>query len=134
MPFIDVTDIILDPDIAGEQFTVIRRVETVTSAGIRTNTTQSITAWGSVQPVESSRDFEGEYQVQVEAIKVVTNFMLRAASTLGGRTFDPDYVVWRGDNYVVKTSQDYSRYGAGMIEATCDAVAFVNRAPQAHPL
>src|SRR5579871_6678910 len=107
--------------VAGETFTVLRRFETVNSYGESTVTTKQYPAVGSVTPGgDNSLSREDAFQTEAKTITVVTAFLLRGPSTNpAGQNFQPDIVVWRGDSYVVRSLNDYSRYGAGLVEAEC---------------
>jgi hypothetical protein len=130
VPDIDISDILLDSAIAGEQFTIIRRMETVNNYGERTSASHHILAIGSITPTgENSLVREDGYQTQTKTIKVITGFLLRGPSNSQlGKSFDPDIIQWRGDSYVVKTLNDYSQYGGGMIEADCGGIDYIDQA------
>ena len=132
MPEIDVSDIILDPFIAGEQLTVLRRTETIGSNGVTTivETTVTPAPYGSVRPTgANSLVREDAYQQQAKTIRVVTNFALRGAANDGTAGYQPDVVVWGGSRFLVQTVEDYSRYGAGMIQADCTSMNFIDPPP-----
>jgi hypothetical protein len=136
MPQIEVTEVTLDPIVAGETFLVTRRMEAINQYGERTESTITYSAIGSVTPTgDNSLVREEAYQLQNKTIRVITTFMLRAPSkappqpTLSQSDYDPDIVTWRGDFYVVKNVSDYSQYGAGMIEAECAGIDYVDQAP-----
>lgn len=132
MPEIDVTEVLLDSDIAGESFVVIRRTELVNIFGERTNPygNKRELAIGSVTPTgENSLVREEGFQTQTKTIKVITPTLLRGTAKYAGQKFDPDIVLWRGDYYVVRTVEDYSQYGVGMIEAECSSTDYVEQPP-----
>lgn len=124
MPFIDVTDIILDPMIAGEVFTVIRSVETVNNYGESVVTYQTLSGAGSVTPTgANSLVREEAYQTQAKTIRVVTTFALRGASKdENGVSYQPDIVVWRGNHFIVKSMDDFSQYGSGFVDVECASI------------
>lgn len=134
---IDVTDLLHDPFIAGEEFIVIRRRETINAYGERTShPIQRLLAVGSIQPTgNNSLVREEAYQTETKTIKVITDFLLRGPTKDKSQpqgatvTFDPDIVIWRGDSYVVKSIDDYSQYGIGMVQAECASVDYVDQAP-----
>jgi hypothetical protein len=131
MPFIDVDDVLRDPDIAGTTFSVIRRAETVNNYGETTTTDTVIpNCIGAIFPTgDNSLVREEGYTTKSATITVVTTFFLRGASKQAGANYQPDIVLWNGDHYLVSTVNDYSQYGAGMIEAECIATEFVPQAP-----
>ena len=132
MPEIDVTYVLLDPEIAGEQLTVLRRVQTVGTNGVTvvTETTVMPKPFGSVRPTgDNSLVREDAYQQQAKSIRVVTNFRLRGESNDGASDYQPDVLVWHGSRFLVRTIEDYSQYGAGMIQADCTSMNFVDPPP-----
>lgn len=132
MPWIDVTDILADPMIAGEAFQVLRRHETVNSYGESTIATTTYSANGSITPTgDNSLVREDAFQSQAKTIKVVTSFMLQGqAEDAQGNKYQPDLILWKGDYYIVRTLNDYSSYGAGMIEAECSSIDWDDEPPQ----
>jgi hypothetical protein len=132
VPEIDVTDVLLDPDIAGEQLTVLRRVQTIGTNGVAVITETAVmpAPVGSVRPTgDNSLVREEAYQQQAKSIRVVTNFMLRGEARDGGVDYQPDVIVWKGSRFVVRTIEDYSQYGAGMIQADCTSMEFDDPPP-----
>jgi hypothetical protein len=128
MSDVDVTDVILGAAVAGEEFIVIRRVETVQDNGESTVQTFNIPAAGSVQP-EGDNDLvrETDLDTSVHTIEVITPFALRTAAVdANGMSFKPDIVSWNGNNYVVTKVEDYSKFGRGLIQALCTSEDFVD--------
>src|ERR1700678_1813650 len=136
MPSIDVTQLLSDPFIAGEAFCVIRRPDIVGSDGVTTIGSQTFFAVGSITPTGANSMLREEaFTSATKTIRVMTTFMLRGPSkdpTM--QNFQPDLVLWRGDSYIVRTLEDFSRYGAGMIIAECSSIDYVDNAPHAPPL
>lgn len=117
MAFIDVTDLLTDPEIAGQSFTVLRSAITVGTDGQSSATATTIPIIGSVQPAKSS-DMQRlpDGTSQVGTIRIRTTFRL----TSGGASTGPDVIVWpasTGLRYVVQTSDDWTQFGAGFIDA-----------------
>lgn len=131
MPWLDASEIVLDGDIAGEVITVLRRSQTVNDFGEGQIAVTILSAIGSVVPVGSnSLAREEAYQTSGKAIRVITSFRLRNASeTADGSLWQPDLVQWKGGNYLVKSLDDYSQYGAGLIVAECVLFDFVPPPP-----
>jgi len=131
MPYLDVTELLTDPEIAGELFTVIRRQQIVGATGGVTTSNTTYTARGSIGPVPPDQIArEPEQQYQGKTLSVVTMFRLRGASQLAGNEFQPDLIQWKGDYYVVTALDDYTAYGAGMVQAICTSIDWIDRAPQ----
>lgn len=132
MAEIDVTDVLLDSDVAGDAFTVIRRREVVGDNGmsiVQSNTVPNVL--GSVQPTgDNSLMREEAYDAQLKTIKVITQFRLRGPSqTTGAAQYKPDQIVWRGDLYEVKVLDDWTLFGGGMVEAECLQIVHVGTPP-----
>lgn len=136
MPSIDVAALLSDPFIAGEPFAVIRRPDVVGSDGVTTIGSTQLQAVGQITPTGANSMLREEaFTSATKTIRVMTTFMLRGPSrdpTM--QNFQPDLVVWRGDSYIVRTIDDFSRYGAGMIIAECSSIDYVENAPSAPPL
>jgi hypothetical protein len=127
---LDVTDLLLDTDLAGSQFTVLRRQEAIDTHGRSQLTTTPFTnVVGAVFPTgENSLVRQADFSTQASTITVVTMFGLRGASTDGTNNYQPDLVQWRGGNYIVKSVKPYL-YGPGFVEAECTTVD-LNAVPQ----
>lgn len=130
MPSIDVSDILADTFIAGEPFTVTRRSESVNSFGESVVTPSTFTAAGSIVPIgDNSLLREEAFETGANTIRVITTFRLRGVSQAVGQNYQPDLVVWKGNSFIVRTVEDYTQYGAGMVVAECSSIDFVDQAP-----
>lgn len=132
MPFIDVSDIINDVFISGERFNVIRRSDTVGINGETTIGSAPLCGIGQITPTgDNSMLREEAFTTDQKTIQVITTFKLRgpAKDKYTQQNYQPDIVVWNGDNYLVRTLQDYSKYGAGMVVAECSSIDYVDNAP-----
>lgn len=137
MPDIDVTDVLLDGDVAGELFTLVRRQTSVNAANgqvvIVPTTIPDISA-ASIAPVgENSLLREEAFQTQMNAIEVITTYRLRGASKDqgSGLSYQPDLVLWQGTYYVVRVLNDWTRYGAGFVAAECIQIDYNDTPPAA---
>jgi hypothetical protein len=136
VPLVDVTDILLDPDIAGQSFTVLRRQETVNSYGESTWFTAKIPAIGAVQP-EGENDLirDADFDAQTKTISVVTAYRLRGVSKgPNSSRYKPDLVIWNNNYFEVVSLKSWGTFGYGFVEATCTAVHYVDLPPIAPPL
>lgn len=132
MPQIDVSDVTLDPEIAGERFSVVRRAEVVNDFGESVVVSRTYPRVpGSVTPTApNSLAREEAYQTQQKTIQVIARFRLRGVARDGaGAKFQPDLILWRGDAYLVTTVDDYSQYGAGFVRADCASTDYEDVAP-----
>lgn len=120
MPDLDVSEILTDPEFLDSTLVCVRSVQTVGTDGIAV-LAQTKTAFAGVVTQDG-----GEVLRRIAAgeritgsIAVVTRFSLLA----GSPTNTADVVQWGGNSYTVSQVSDYSRYGAGFVEAICDLVA-----------
>jgi hypothetical protein len=132
LPSLDLTELLNDPDLAGESFTVLRREQVITSQGRGSVQTSTFTAVGSVIPLSDQPMQRGpDQQTLPRLLQVITQFRLRGVSKdPQGNDYQPDLIVWNGDNYVVNKVYDWSHYGAGFVSADCSSIVSVEEAPQ----
>jgi hypothetical protein len=132
MPLVDVTDILFDPDIAGQSFTVLRRQEVVNGFGeSRWITSRIKDVIGSVQP-EGSNDLDREdaYDIMTKTVIVVTTYRLRGVAKGPGKiTWKPDIIEWNSNHYEVVALKSWGTFGAGFVEATCSSIKNVDFPP-----
>jgi len=125
MPWIDVSSLLLDPEIAGERFQVIRRKESVNPFGEAILSTQIYkNVIGQVSPTaRNSLLREQSFSSQEKTIRVITNFKLIGASknNIDGQYYQPDLIYWKNGYYIAGEIEDYSQYGAGLVSADCAA-------------
>lgn len=121
MARIDVSDVLDDEEIAGDQFSVIRRTETVNNYGEVVAGTQRFIAYGSVQPTgDLSLTRADAFASQQQSIKVFTRFRLRQqGGSVNNVGYLPDIILWADGSYLVRTVNDYTNFGSGYIEAEC---------------
>ena len=118
MPLLDVSSILLDPDLA-DTITVLRRIEWVGTNGRSTTSVQKIGTIGVVTMASpNDLDRAAETQVTTRTISVVTKFKARGEA----QGYQPDIILWRGDNYVVKSIEPYPQFGAGFVQLQCDSM------------
>lgn len=120
MPFIDVSDIVTDPDFA-DRFSVIRRAQTVDGYGrasiaeTQTDNVLGVVTMGSPNDLDRRED----YQNFTRSITVVTRFALQGVVT----GYQPDIILWRGTRHLVKVCQPYPQFGRGFYQAECSSMA-----------
>lgn len=131
MPLIDVTEVLTDPDVAGQPFVVVRRRNVVNSYGEPAISEQRFPAYGSIQPAgDNALAREDAHQSQGNSIIVVTTFRLRGAALDADQAeYEPDLVLWQGQHYVVRNLKDWTRFGVGMVEAECTAFEYTPQPP-----
>ena len=124
MPYIEVTALLLDPEIAGERFNVIRRKEEVNPFGEAVLSTQTYkNVIGQVGPASrNSLVREQSFSTQEKSIRVITEFKLTGASKDAlQQPYQPDLIFWKNGYYIVGEIEDYSQYGAGLVSADCSS-------------
>ncbi|EIA6527236.1 head-tail adaptor [Citrobacter portucalensis] len=126
MPFLDVTDVLLDPDFCDYALVCTRNTQTVDADGFATNVSQDIPFNGVVtvdRSLEAKRMAAG--QSIGGAILVVTQFRL----TQGKSGLDADVVLYNGRHYRVTFVDPYTSYGAGFVQAHCELMEFNGGTP-----
>lgn len=114
MPFLDVSDLIDDPDFS-DTITVKRSTATVGANG-RSTFAEVVTP--DVVAVVTSADGENlsrepDGRMAVGGIMIHTKFRL----VPGDGAIEADVIVWNGKEYTIDVVNDYSRYGDGFISA-----------------
>lgn len=119
MPLLDVTQILTDPDFA-DSFSVRRRSDVIDTHGRSVPTEQVFAGVIGVVTANSPSDLDRkeDYQTMSRSITIVCKFSLRGETT----SFQPDIVVWRGSNFLVKHVDLYPHFGAGFFQAECSSM------------
>lgn len=126
MALLDVSlDTLLDPMLT-DSFTVKRRPEFIAGTGRSSTTDTILPNIIGVVTMASGKDLERlpDDEVFERVISVVTSFALQG-ETQGAQ---PDVVVWRGNNYVVRAIDLYPQFGGGFIQAICTSMDLVDSA------
>lgn len=117
MAFLDVTDVLFDPDFMDIGLTVTRNAQAVDARGRATNTPTQQAFSGVVTSDKGDilhRNADGSRIIG--SITIHTTFRLID----GSAGFDADEVTWQGRVYTVVNVNDYSHFGRGFVCATCD--------------
>ena len=119
MPFLDVSDIVLDPDFA-DTFSVIRRAQVMGTNGVATTSETTFPNIIGVVTMSSPNDLErrDDYQMMTRSITVVCKFQLQGVVT----GYQPDIILWRGQRHLVKHVSPYPHFGQGFYEAECSSM------------
>ncbi|KVN30893.1 hypothetical protein WJ63_07945 [Burkholderia pyrrocinia] len=119
MAFLDVTDVLLDPDFMDTGLVCNRMTQSVDMHG-RAQNTQTATPIAAVVTSDRGdilhRNADGSRIVG--SITLHTPFRLRDGGPDGSA--DADEIVWEGITYTVVNVNDYSHFGRGFVCATCD--------------
>lgn len=126
MPFLDVTDVLFDPDFNDTSLVCKRSQQVIDDDGFTQNTAVSTPFSGVVtvdRSLEARRMAAG--QNITGAILIVTTFRL----TQGQSGLDADVVTYQGRDYRVTFADPYTAYGAGFIQAHCELMNFDGGTP-----
>ena len=123
MPLLDVSSLLVDPDLA-DHFTVDRRMETVGTNGRTTIGSQLIPNVVGVVTAISPSDLDRQdgYESMTRSISVVTQFRLRGVAP----NEQPDVIIWRGSHFVVKHVDPYPHFGKGFFQAECTSMDHID--------
>lgn len=119
MPRLDVSRVLFDPRFCDTTLQCERYAASVDTNGRGTNIQTLIGFSGVVTSDKGERlqrDSVGEHVV--DTILIITRFKLRNAGI--GAT--ADIVRWDGLRYTVTQVNNYSTYGRGFVEATCEII------------
>jgi galactose-6-phosphate isomerase len=120
MAFLDVDDVITDPDFADSALSFERITQTIDDTGEAVNTPVSAAFSGVVCAADGStmtRNPEGGMVATNITITTLT------ALTSGNDTTTPaDIVTWRGARYTVKNTNDFQNFGRGYTRASCEII------------
>lgn len=126
MPFLDVSDVVIDPDLA-DVMTVTRRGEVVSQATGRSEATEQVfdDVIGVVtmqDPAELLRRDDSDTAPRL--IFIATPFLMRGVAS----GFKPDVITWPkagepgSTRYTVLKCYPYPRYGAGIHEVVAESM------------
>lgn len=137
MPDIDLSEVWLDSDVAGDTFSVIRRPYTLTKGRTVITPAQTDGIFGSVNSAspEDLKRLE-DYQVGMKVVSIVTGFRLQMQSPSdgpGNKGYQPDIVIWHGSHFVVSWLDDYSSFGNGQIQALATSIDYNDPPPRPAP-
>jgi hypothetical protein len=125
MPWLDVSDLMTDPDFVELDLICQRNAQTVGAGGLAANATTSIPFTGVVTSERGDvleRLADGERIIGT--IMIVTRFRLRDGRGADVRDGEPaitaDVVLWRGRAFTVVDANDYTHFGRGFVQARCD--------------
>ena len=122
MPFLDVSDILSDPDVVDTTLVCRRNRQGRDDDGFSTDIPAEDIPFSGVVTVDRSLEARRMEAGQTigGAILIVTRFRL----TQGNEDYDADVVTYQGRRYRVTFVDPYTAYGAGFIQAHCELVDF----------
>jgi galactose-6-phosphate isomerase len=119
MPFLDVSDVLLDPDFFDNTLICERNAIITDNTGRGVRTVEAMRFCGVVTSDKGELLQRGAVgQHATDNVTIITRFRLRDA----GPGADADIVRWIGKRYTVTKVNDYSTYGIGFIEAGCEMI------------
>jgi hypothetical protein len=131
MPFLDVTDVLLDPMFC-ETLVVKRRVQTLLKGRTQMQVTVVNPApVGVVLPLDGELERAPDMQTAPKRIEIHTPYRLRGESNKADDSaeYQPDLINWNGDDYLVTVVDNFSHYGRGFIRAEAVATPLVDNEP-----
>jgi uncharacterized membrane protein len=130
MAMINVSMALISPMLVSS-FAVNRRVQTVGINGRVSIIAQAFAGvFGVIYPSDNNElQRLADLQVTGKTITVITRFALRSEAETSGTEYQPDIVVWRGDNFLVKHVEDWSSFGPGFVLAICTSIDLVDMPP-----
>jgi hypothetical protein len=123
MPQLDVSEIFLDPDFVDSTLVCYRQLQVPDDDNFVANAQQTIPFAGIVtvdRSMQAKRMAAG--QNINGAILIVTQFQL----TEGKPGYDADIVTYQGARYRVTLIDPYTAYGAGLVQAHCELMDYVD--------
>jgi len=116
MPSLNVTHVLLNPRFLDTSLVCERSTQTVDDNGLATNVPNLIPFSGVLTAVRGTvLERQAEGSRVSGSIQITTKFRLED----GKNGIAADVISWNGRRYTVTDIRDYSRYGAGFVEATC---------------
>lgn len=119
MPWLDVSDILTDPEFVDNSLVCARNSQTVGGDGIAVNTPVSVPFSGVVTNDTGDQLMRRADGTRIEgSITIHTKFPL-----IDGRMgYDADVITWQSRQYTVVNVRDWSTYGAGFTAAQCELI------------
>jgi galactose-6-phosphate isomerase len=126
MPTLEVSWVTQEPEFA-DMFQVLRRPETISQSGRSVTSQVTKTAYGTIVPTgDNSLVRQADYELGRRTITVYTTQRLQMAAP----GYQPDLILYRGNQYVVSNIEDFSAFGAGFIAAECSSILAIDTPPQ----
>ncbi|MDC9593510.1 head-tail adaptor [Xenorhabdus sp. IM139775] len=126
MPLLDVTDVLFDPDFCDPSLAYRRRQTVIDDDGFPT-TQDPVTRFSGVVTVDRSV----EAQIRLSGQTVTGNILIITTERLiaGATGKIGDIVTYQNRDYLVKSVDPYTAYGAGFVQAHCELLPFDGGSP-----
>lgn len=119
MPLLDVTSVLYDPMFMDVDGTYTRQTQTIGAHGRAVNTPVTT----MLPAVYTNKDgFLLQRGADSEHVEAVITVHTPVRLTTGSSGIPADIVTWDGASYTVTSIGNYSKYGAGFVEATCELI------------
>ena len=132
MPGLDLSIALTNP-LTLDSFDVLRRRQVKNNFGEVNMDVERTAAVKGVVYSESLNDLarRAEAQVTTKSITIITRFALRseAQDANDNSVYQPDVVLWRGDQFLVVHIEDYSNYAHGFVKATAESMDITDQPP-----
>jgi galactose-6-phosphate isomerase len=126
MPTLDVSWVTQEPEFA-DMFQVLRRPETISQTGRSVTSQVTATAYGTIVPTgDNSLVRQTDYELGRKTLTIYTTYRLQQAAP----GYQPDLVLYRGNQYVVSSVEDFSAFGEGFIVAEVSSIIAIDTPPQ----
>jgi hypothetical protein len=124
MPYLDVTELLQDPELA-ESFSVTQRPQVLVAG--RVTVPNPITVPGVIGVVMAlpadELDRLDDHEKLSRHFMIVTKFRLRGPSKdAAGQKYQPDLITWRGDQYIVSKVSTFPEWGPGFFQVTVKSI------------
>src|SRR5271154_1593343 len=130
MPGLDVSIALTNP-LTLDTFALLRRKQVMNQFGETSMSIERIPVVRGVVYPEGLNELSrrAETQTNNKSIVVITRFAIRAESQSAndGAQYQPDIIVWRGDNFLVVRVEDYSNYARGFVKVTAESMDIVDQ-------
>jgi hypothetical protein len=111
-----------------DRFDVITRPETISQSGRSIPSQVRVPGiYGTIYATgDNSLTRVADFEHGRKTLTICTKHRLQMAAP----GFQPDVVLYRGNQFVVTNVKDWSPYGAGYIEAECSSILALDAPPQ----
>ena len=115
MAYIDVTELLSDPDFC-DQMIQIKRGSKVNDSGVNVITQQTYCTIGSIQPASGKTLARVPDSLRIEG---VSSFWIKGEITTDAQGRYTDILVFRNKRYQVRQVFDWTNFGQGWCEGVC---------------
>jgi hypothetical protein len=126
MPTLEVSWVTQEPEFA-DMFQVLRRPETISQSGRSVTSQVTATAYGTIVPTgDNSLVRQADYELGRKTLTLYTTYPLQMAAP----GYQPDLILYRGNQFVVSSVKDFSAFGEGFVEVEISSILAIDTPPQ----